>query len=57
MQGFWLIWFINQRALYNHALSVVRRHWHHRLCTPPSGTWLDIKQLHIWYTYAHMSPI
>ena len=20
---FWLIWFINQRALYNHALSVV----------------------------------
>ena len=21
--AFWLIWFINQRALYNHALSVV----------------------------------
>ena len=21
--GFWLIWFINQRALYNHALSVI----------------------------------
>ena len=21
--GFWLIWFINQRALYNHALSGV----------------------------------
>ena len=21
---FWLIWLINQRALYNHALSVVR---------------------------------
>ena len=20
---FWLIWFINQRALYNHALSVI----------------------------------
>ena len=23
--SFWLIWFINQRALYNHALSIVRR--------------------------------
>ena len=21
--GFWLTWFINQRALYNHALSIV----------------------------------
>ena len=21
--AFWLIWFINQRALYNHALSVI----------------------------------
>ena len=32
--GFWLIWFINQRALYNHALFVLhRRRWHH-LCTP-----------------------
>ena len=24
---FWLIWFINQRALYNHDLSVVRCCW------------------------------
>ena len=23
MIRFWLIWFINQRALYNHALSVI----------------------------------
>ena len=23
MLGFWLIWLTNQRALYNHALSVV----------------------------------
>ena len=30
--AFWLIWFINQRAL-----SVMRRrHWGHRLCTPTS---------------------
>ena len=27
--GFWLIWFMNQSALYYHALSVMRRHWHH----------------------------
>ena len=24
---FWLIWFINQRALYNHELYIVHRHW------------------------------
>ena len=23
IRTFWLIWFINQRALYNHALSVI----------------------------------
>ena len=49
--AFWLIWFINQRALYNHALSVIIIgvvlcwHWHHHwhLCTPLPGTWLDIE--------------
>ena len=49
--SFWLIWFINQRALYNHALSVIvigvilhrHQHQHHLLCTPPPGTWLDIE--------------
>ena len=46
---FWLICFINQRALYNHALSVVRRrcwcrHWHHWcLCTPLTATGLNIE--------------
>ena len=41
---FWLIWFINQRALYNHALSVaIVLHRHRHLCTPPPGTWLDIE--------------
>ena len=24
--GFWLIWFINQRVLYSHALSIMHRH-------------------------------
>ena len=34
---FWLIWNISQRALYNHALSVGRRHrWRHRPWIP---TW------------------
>ena len=41
---FWLIWCINQRALYNHELSVVRRWcWCRCLCTPPPGTGLDIE--------------
>ena len=36
-------WLINQNALHNHAFSVVHhRHWCH-LCTPPSGTALDIE--------------
>ena len=41
--AWWLIWLINQRALNNHALSVVvigvilHQHWHQHwhLCTPP----------------------
>ena len=53
--GFWLICLINQRALYNHALSVVGVVLHRCLCTPPPGTGLDI--VHIWYTYAHVSTI
>ena len=51
--AFWLIWFITQSALYNHALSVVIvgigigivilcQHWHH-LCTPTPGTGLYIE--------------
>ena len=60
-QCFWLIWFINQRALYNHALSIIvigvilHQHWcwHHCLYTPPPGTWLDIETSYL----VHMSPI
>ena len=62
---FWLIWFINQRALYSHALSMVIIgiimcwHWHrHRhLCTPPPGTWLDIETsylIHICAPHMHI---
>ena len=29
MYTFWLIWFINQRALYNHALSIMCHHRRH----------------------------
>ena len=61
--SFWLIWFINQRALYSHALSVMRRHpasvscWHWHLCTPPPGTGLDIETsylVHIYPPYMHI---
>ena len=36
----WLIWFINQRVPYNHALSVVRRH---HLCIPLLATGVNIE--------------
>ena len=63
VSDFWLIWFINQRALYNHALSVMRHrhHWcwrhHHRcwhLCTPLLATGLDIQTSYLVHicTYA-----
>ena len=57
MCNFWLIWFINQRALYNHALSVVRprwrcrrlhRRWHH-LCTPFLATGSNIETSYLIY--------
>ena len=54
---FWHIWFINQRALYNHALSVVigiiigvHRWHHHHLCKPPPGTGLDRETSYLEYT-------
>ena len=37
--SFWLILFINQRALYNHELSVI----HHRPVSHPPDTGLDIE--------------
>ena len=46
--AFWLIWFINQRALYSHAFPILHRrrwcHWHHwfHLCTPLPATGLNI---------------
>ena len=46
---FWLIWFINQRALYNHTLSIMHRRWHCHLCTTPPGTGLDIEALYFVY--------
>ena len=44
--SFWLIWFINQRALCNHTLSIVLHHGQcqcqhrHCLCTVLLATWL-----------------
>ena len=61
---FWLICFISQRALYNHALSVVRHscqrhwcHWHWCLCTPLLATGLNTETPYLVHmcTYApHM---
>ena len=45
---FWLVRFINQRALYNHALSVVMQHRRWRcLCTPPPD-------MHTYPPYTHI---
>ena len=63
--SFWLIWFINQRALYNHALSMViigiilHQCWcqHHCLCTPPPGTWLDIETSYLVYICTYVPHI
>ena len=65
--GFWLIWFINQRALYNHALSIVVGIGIIVIgivivgvvCAHPTATGLDIETLYLVYictyipTYAH----
>ena len=42
---FWLIWLINQRAAYNHALSVVHRRRRHLrcMCAALLATALDIE--------------
>ena len=58
-----LIWFINQRALYNHELSVMRHrrwHWcwqHWCLCTPPPGTGLDKETSYLVYMCTYIPHI
>ena len=56
--SFWLIWFINQRALRNHVLSVMHHcYWH--CCHPVSsvhtspGTGLDIETSYLVHIHAH----
>ena len=55
---FWLIWFINQRASYNHELSIVHHHCHSHfhLCTPPFGTRLDIETSYLVYICMYAPP-
>ena len=55
--SFWLIWFINQRALYNHALSVV--HWCHQwcLCTPPLATGFTTETSYLLHICTYVPPI
>ena len=57
--AFWLIWFINQRALYNHALSVIGVIGVGIIiiCAHLPLVQGQTQKLHIWYTHAHMSPI
>ena len=61
--AFWFIWFINQRALYNHALPIgvigviLHQHWCHHLCTPPPGTWLDIEASYLVYLCTYVPHI
>ena len=58
---FWLIWFINQRALYNHALSVVVIGVSIVvvivICAHPPGTWLDIETSYLVHTCTCVPPI
>ena len=62
---FWLIWFINQRALYNYALSIVVigvvlcQCWHQHCCpcTPSPDTWLDIETLYLVYICTYVPHI
>ena len=63
--SFWLIWFINQRALCNHELSIMHHHhwcqhcwhWHRHLCTPPSGTGLDIETSYLVHICTYIPHI
>ena len=51
----WLIWFINQRALYNHALSVVCHcHWHR-----PASVLASLLSVHTspWHIVRHRNFI
>ena len=55
---FWLIWFINQRAFYNHCVCH-RHHWHHPCClfTSPPGAGLDIETLYLPYICKYVPQI
>ena len=63
--SFWLTWFINQRALYNHALSH-HHHWHHPMLASVSvsssghtspGTWLDIETSYLVHICTYVPHI
>ena len=55
---FWLIWFINQRALYSHALSIVVGVIGIIIIifAPPPGTGLDIKTSYLVHTCTYTPP-
>ena len=54
---FWLVWFINQRALYNHALSIIGHHPASVLSSVHSSTWHRvIHRYFIFGTHMHICP-
>ena len=56
---FWFFWFINQRALYNHALSIVRhRRWCHwcSLCRHLIATGLNRETSYFVYICTNAPP-
>ena len=62
---FWLIWFINQRTLYYHALSIVHHchhHWHHPALVSASASvhtspWHVVRHRNfILGTHMHICP-
>ena len=62
--NFWLIWFINQRASYNHALCVGIlcqcwcQHWHwYCLCIPLLATGLNIKTSYLVHICTYVPHI
>ena len=58
MLNFWLIWFINHRALYNNAscIIVMCRCWHRTCAHLPFGTGLDIETSYLVYICTHLCP-
>ena len=55
--AFWLIWFINQRALYSHALPVVHRRPALVLASVHTSPWHRVRHRNFTFgTHVHICP-